>query len=115
MEHPTQSESIFNEKFSNITTKVLLGAITVIFTIAGMMYSDVKQRTDALEDRVSFLYQDKISRDEFRMEFIELKKEMASSRMETNAKVEAMKREIIERIDLFMQLQQEKSRAKLPQ
>lgn len=100
------SENIFNEKWAQLSSKVLIGAVSVIFAVVGMMYSEVKQRLYALEEKVSYLQVDKISREEFKLEFIELRKELAENRADSALRDENMKREIIDRINLLMKIAQ---------
>ena len=106
MEQRKSSENIFNEKWAQLSSKVLIGAVSVIFAIVGMMYSEAKQRLYSLEEKVSYLQIDKMSRDEFKLEFIELKKELAEQRATSAAANEVMKREIIDRINLLMKIAQ---------
>lgn len=91
-----------DEKISKIINKVAVGAITIIFTISGIMYSDAKQRITMLEERVSFLYQDKVSRAEFREEMSQLRLQNDANKSDIISRQESLKSDILARIDLII-------------
>lgn len=83
-------------------TKVVAVAMSLVFSFVGMLYSDMKTRISVLEDRVSFLYQDKLSRSEFKEEFKGLREEIAASRADSAARLDATRTDIVERINMLI-------------
>lgn len=98
----TKNDPNATEKLNNWVGKVASFAIAVVVGIAGIMYNDIKQRTTTLEERVSFLYQDKVSRAEFREEMIQLRQQNDANKTDIIARQETMKSDILARFDLLI-------------
>lgn len=92
----------FEDWLSKVSGKIVVGLATLIFTIAGIMYSDAKQRITMLEERVSFLYQDKVSRAEFREEMAQLRMQNDANKSDIIARQESTKSDILARIELLI-------------
>lgn len=82
--------------------KVVAVVVSLIFSFIGMLYSDMKTRISVLEDRVSFLYQDKLSRSEFKEEFKVLREEITASRRDSAERIDATRTDIVERINMLI-------------
>lgn len=91
-----------NDKFEKISGKVISVGVSVFIAIMGMLYSDIKSRVETIEGRITHLYQDKISREEVRQQFIEIKKEMAEGRAEQVRLMNSMRQDMIDRLDLIV-------------
>lgn len=90
------------DKLNKLIGKVATFAITVLVTIAGIMYTDAKQRITTLEERVSFLFQDKVSRAEFREEMGQVRIQLEATKSDIIARQETMKSDILARFDLLI-------------
>lgn len=89
-------------KLDSIIFKISAGAIALLISIASVQYVDMKQRTTILEDRVSFLYQDKVSRAEFREEMNQLRQQNDANKSDIVARIESQKSDVLARIDLII-------------
>lgn len=99
---PNEVKSTVDERLFGISSKILAGLLTIIFTVGGIMYTDSKQRITTLEDKVSFLYQDKVSRAEFREEMSQIRIQNDANKSDIIARQESMKSDIIARINLLV-------------
>lgn len=91
-----------NEKFEKVSGKVISVGVSVFIGIMGMLYSDMKNRVDVIEGRIAHLYQEKISREEVRQQFVEIKKEMADGRAEQIRLMNSMRQDMIDRLDIIL-------------
>lgn len=90
-----------SDKYNKLIGKVASWAVAVVICVAGVMYTDAKQRITTLEDRVSFLYQDKVSRAEFREEMGQVRLQIEATKSDILARQETSKADILARIDLL--------------
>lgn len=93
---------VLNDKISKISGKILTVVFSVIVAIVSMMYNDAKTRITTLEDRVSFLYQDKVSRAEFKEEMNQLRLQNEGMKSDILTRQESMKSDILARLDLLI-------------
>lgn len=98
----TEAKNLIDERLFGISSKVLAGLLAVIFSVGGIMYNDSKQRITTLEDKVSFLYQDKVSRAEFREEMAQLRIQNDANKSDIIARQESLKSDVLARIDLLI-------------
>lgn len=89
-------------KLDSIIFKFCAGAIALVISFGGVQYMEIKQRTTILEDRVSFLYQDKVSRAEFREEMNQLRQQNDANKSDIVARIESQKSDVLARIDLII-------------
>ena len=94
------SETI-DKKFNNIYGKIIGVAVSLALTIGGFMYSDMKARVTVLEEKVSFLYQDKVSRAEFREEMNQIRMQNEANKTDILSRQESTKSDILARMDLY--------------
>lgn len=99
---PSDAKSVVDEKLFGISSKILAGLLAIIFSVGGIMYTDSKQRMTTLEDRVSFLYQDKVSRAEFREEMQTLRMQNDANKSDIIARQDSLKSDVLARIDLLI-------------
>ncbi|HLS54191.1 MAG TPA: hypothetical protein VK031_09470 [Tissierellaceae bacterium] len=92
-----------SNKFDKISGKVVTIGVSVLIALMSMLYTDMKDRVNKMEERVTFLYNDKLSRSEFLDTMREIKEDMLLSRKETDKQIQSVKTEIIERLDLILQ------------
>lgn len=92
----------FNKWWENTSGKIIAGAIAIIVSIGTMMYTDTKQRVTLLEDKVSFLYSDKVSRAEFREEMVQLRLQNDANKSDIIARQDALKSDILQRMDMIL-------------
>lgn len=86
-EQPTaQRINKFIEKFS-------VWIVSILISIGGYMYTKIDDKLETLEERVAYLYQDKVSRQE-------LKEEMSLLRNSQNQ----MKDDIVQRLELILRM-----------
>lgn len=95
------SEAVVDKKFNAIAGKIIAVGLSVLLTVGGVMYSDMKARLNVLEERVSFLYQDKVSRAEFREEMNQLRTQNEANKTDILSRQESMKLDILARLDLY--------------
>lgn len=89
------TESVWNK----LVQKFSVWLLGITIAILGFMYTDMRTRVTTLEDRVSFLYQDKISRAEFREEIGQVRLQL-----------EGTKSDILSRIDFYFRTIQDNNR-----
>lgn len=77
-------------------------AIAVIMGVAWFNYTDTKDRLKDIESKVSFLYQDKVSRAEFREEMTQVRLQIEATKSDIVARQDSMKFDILGRLDLMM-------------
>lgn len=91
-----------NGVLNNIYTKILAFAVTAILTLTGMLYKDTRDKIDMLEGRVAVLFQDKVSRAEFKEELNQLRLQNESNKIDIINRQESVKNDILARIDFIM-------------
>lgn len=101
---------VVNEKFEKVSGKVISVGVSVFIAIMGMLYSDMKTRVETIEGRITHLYQDKISREEVRQQFVEIKKEMSEGRAEQMRNMNALRQDILDRLDYLFKFKDSGSR-----
>lgn len=95
------TEHIVDKKFNSIYGKIIAVAVSLALSIGGFMYNDLKSRTAVLEEKVSFLYQDKVSRAEFREEMNQLRMQNDANKADILSRQETTKQDILARMDLY--------------
>lgn len=100
--HNSRLNALSN-KFEQISGKTITIGISILIALMSMLYTDMKDRVGKMEERVTFLYNDKLSRGEFMDTMRDLKEEMLISRKDTDRQLQLMRSEILERIDLMIQ------------
>ena len=98
----SSSNNDFNNWWEHTSGKIIAGAVAIILSIGTMMYTDTKQRVTLLEDKVSFLYQDKVSRAEFREEMAQLRLQNDANKSDIIARQDALKSDVLQRIDMIL-------------
>lgn len=81
------------QKINKFIEKFAVWIVTILISIGGTMYTKMDNKIEVLEDRVSHLYQDKVSRAELREEMALLRNSQA-----------LMKDDIIQRLELIMRM-----------
>lgn len=102
---PTQHTGVeqLSNKFDKISGKAVAIGVSILIGLFSMMYSDMKSRVDSLETQASFLYQDKLSRSEFKAELRDLKNDMLISKKDTDAKIDNMRQDVLDRINMLIE------------
>jgi hypothetical protein len=81
--------------------KIIAGTIAIILGIGAMIYTDMKQRVYILEDKVAFLYNDKVSKAEFKEEMTQLRLQNDANKSDIIARQDALKNDILQRMDML--------------
>lgn len=92
-----------DRKFNTIYGKIIGVGLSLILTVGGIMYSDMKARVTVLEEKVSFLYQDKVSRAEFKEEMNQIRMQNEANKTDILSRQESTKSDILARMDLYFQ------------
>lgn len=93
------------EKESRLYKIVLTVAAYAVAAVMGMSWyntTESKDRIKALEERVSFLYQDKVSRAEFREEMTQVRLQIEATKSDIVSRQDSMKFDILGRLDLIL-------------
>lgn len=105
---PTQTENKASppqeSKLSKIIQTVAAYAIAGIIIIFWNTGAESKDRIKVLEERVSFLYQDKVSRAEFREEMTQVRLQIEGTKTDIVTRQDSMKSDILGRLDLIAPL-----------
>ena len=104
MEKVAQEDKVESkpDRLQRIITIVAGYAIAIILAVSWYNYTDTKDRIRGIEERVSFLYQDKVSRAEFREEMTQMRLQIEATKTDIIARQEATKSDILARIDLLI-------------
>lgn len=78
--------------------------VGLVITAAGGVYSHTMQRIDALDSRVAYLAQEKVSREELRQVTSELKKQIDGTKYDIIAQQDKMKLDILSRLDFMLKI-----------
>lgn len=89
-------------KINKWVEKFAVWLVGILVSIGGFMYTQMDSRVDKIEERVSYLYQDKVSRQELREEVGQLKVQIDRFGKDQAERTELMKNEILGRIDLIL-------------
>lgn len=92
----------FEAWWDKMQNKIIAGSVAAILTIGSMMYTDMKQRVYLLEDRVTFLYTDKVSKAEFKEEMAQIRLQNDANKSDIIARQDALKNDILQRMDMIM-------------
>lgn len=90
---------IVEDRFNAFIGKGLTILLAIVVAVAGMAYKDIITRQSQIEDKVSFLYQDKVSRAEFREEMTQLRVQNDATKSEMLAQMRIANGDIISRMD----------------
>lgn len=77
-------------------------SLAIILGISAWSYNDIKTRISGIEERVSFLFQDKVSRAEFREEMTQMRMQIEGTKTDIIARQESTKADILSRLDLLI-------------
>lgn len=91
-------------KLNRWTEKFLFWILSAVLTIGGTVYNKMDTRILTLEEKVNYLNQDKVSRQELKEEMSLLRAQIERGSRDAVEQQAAMKKEIIERLDLIMRL-----------
>lgn len=100
--HSLRETKALKERFEKVSSKAVTIGASILIALISVVYSDMRDRVAKVEERVSFLYNDKVSRSEFLDTLKELKSEMVLNRQETDRQIQSVKTEIIDRLDLII-------------
>lgn len=85
--------------------KVITVAVTIIISIMSMLYTDMKTRVGSLEERTTFILQDKVSRAEFKDEMTQMRLQIEGIKTDIITRQQSMKKDILDRLDLMQKTQ----------
>lgn len=94
-------QDLLNSKLNHISGKVLAVLFTILLSISAMLYSDGTNRITILEDRVSNLVYDKVSRSELKDDLNQLRLQNERNKSDILARQESMKEDILARLELM--------------
>ena len=94
-------EDLLNRKLVNISGKIMAVVVTVFMSLGAMMYNDNKNKISVLEERVSNLVYDKVSRSELREDLQQLRLQNEANKADIISRQESMKKDILDRLRLL--------------
>ena len=97
-----KATNVFNEMLNKISGKIIATVASVLIGIAGMLYSDMNTRIKTSEDRISQLYQEKLSKEEFKSEMKEFRNSISADKADPIARIETTRQDILSRLDLIL-------------
>lgn len=90
----SHAKGVVNETLAKISGKVISVIAGLLITILTLAYTNISTRITTLEDRTTNLYTEKVSRSEFAQQMNQLRLQN-----------EAMKTDILSRLDLILKIQ----------
>lgn len=91
-----------HEALGSVYTKMIAFTVAGMLTLSGMIYTDMKAKVDVLDERVNILFQEKVSRKEFKEEMSILHSRMEGSNRDLMSRQDEMKADILARLDLII-------------
>ena len=95
-------------KINHFVEKFAWWIVGIVVTMLTMVYNNTTDRIGNTEEKVAFLYQDKISRAEFREVTKELQIQAARDKKDILDQQKSMKSDILSRLDLILRVQSHK-------
>lgn len=102
----TEKVESATSKLNRWTEKFLFYIVGAVLSIGGAVYNKVDNRVQTLEEKVSYLNQDKVSRQELKEEMSLIRIQIDRGNRDTAERQDKMERGIIERLELIMRLSQ---------
>lgn len=94
-------EDILNKRLTQISGKVIAIAVSIFISIGAVLYNDFNSRIGVLENRVSGLVYDKVSRSELKEDLHQLRLQNEANKLDIIARQEAMKEDILDRLQML--------------
>lgn len=91
----------FEAWWQEMQGKIVGTTIAIILSIGGMLYSDTRQDIKSLEERVAFLYVDKVSRQELKEELNQLRMQNDANKSDIIARQDILRNDVLQRIDML--------------
>lgn len=99
-----KEDSPATKRINKFVERFLWWIIGVVVMILGGLYNAAVDRITVTEERVSFLYQDKVSRAELREVAEGLRIQNDSNKKEILSQQEGLKQDILSRLDLILRV-----------
>lgn len=93
------------DTLNKISGKVLTIVAGLLISIGTMAYTNIDTRISTLEEKTSYLFQDKISRGEFIQSLNQIRVQNDAMKADILARQEGMKSDILSRLDLILKIQ----------
>lgn len=94
---------------SNVTTKInkwvekfAIWLVGILISVGSFLYTQMDTRIDKVEERVAYLSQDKVGRQELREEVTQIRVLIDRMSQEQMRMTESMKSEILDRLELIL-------------
>ena len=100
----TPSNGDGSRKLNKIIGYVATFCVTLVFSLAASMYNDLKTRTNTLEERVSYLYTDKVSRSELNEAIQQLRMQNEANKADIINQQRLLRDDILGRISILMNI-----------
>ena len=100
----TSSSGDGSRKLNKIIGYVATFCVTLVFSLAASMYNDLKTRTNTLEERVSYLYTDKVSRSELNEAIQQLRMQNEANKADIINQQRLLRDDILGRISILMNI-----------
>ena len=97
--------STINSTLTKISGKVLTIVAGLLISIGTMAYTNINTRLTSLEEKTSFLFQDKISRGEFVEQMNQIRRQNEAMKSDIISRQDGMKSDVLSRLDLILKMQ----------
>jgi len=114
MSNDNSEYRVVGDTLNKISGKVLTIVAGLLISIGTMAYTDINTRLSSLEEKASFLFQDKISRGEFVEQMNQIRRQNDAMKSDILARQEGMKSDILSRLDLILKMQQKGQFSNVP-
>lgn len=90
------------EKINKFLSKFAMWVVGIVLSLGGVLYSNMHTQVVTLEGKVSFLYQDKVGREELKYELGKVGDQINRGNQALSTSQDKMKNEILERLELIL-------------
>lgn len=97
-------DSTATKKINNFVERFSWWIVGIVVMILGSIYTGTTDRITSIEEKVSFLVQDKVSREELRSVTQDLRVQMDTVKTDIMSQQHSMKSDILSRLDYLLRL-----------
>lgn len=101
----TQSaDSVVTKKVNQFLSKFSYWIVGIVVAILGSIYTATVERIEAAEQKIQYLYQDKVSKEELRVVTQDINEKVDSIKYDIMQQQSAMKSDILSRLDYLLRI-----------
>lgn len=99
-------ESNADKRINHIWERVAIGLLGVVVLWGGTQFQDLKAQNKELENKVLFLYTDKVSQPQLKDTEDRLAKQIEAFKADVKSEIGTMKSDILARLDYVLEIKQ---------